>query len=86
MGPLWQVDVIVCTANKNLDLHRGRASKVIVEAAGDDLEQDTASKYPDGIDYDSIAVVNPGRLQCKKVYFVALPVAGTGTNEQKVCT
>ncbi|XP_052796100.1 uncharacterized protein LOC128228688 isoform X2 [Mya arenaria] len=79
-----KVDVVVCTANKNLDLSRGRASKVILEAAGVDLINDVQSKYPNGIDYDTIAAVNPGNLPCTKVYFVALPVAGTGKDEKKV--
>ncbi|XP_052277425.1 uncharacterized protein LOC127876354 isoform X2 [Dreissena polymorpha] len=79
-GDLTQekVDVIVCTANKPLDLSKGRASRTILEAAGDGMADEVKASYPDGIDYGEVAVVNSGNLACKKVYFVALPVAGTG--------
>ncbi|XP_060577021.1 protein mono-ADP-ribosyltransferase PARP14-like isoform X2 [Ruditapes philippinarum] len=76
-------DVIVCTASKNLDLSRGRASKALLEKAGSMMKDDCEQQYPDGIEYDEIAVVNAGNLPCKKVYFVALPVWGTGHDEQK---
>ncbi|XP_053399094.1 protein mono-ADP-ribosyltransferase PARP14-like isoform X2 [Mercenaria mercenaria] len=75
-------DVIVCTASKNLDLGRGRASRALLEKAGDDMSDD-CENYPDGIEYGDIAVVRAGNLPCKRVYFVALPVWGTGHAEEK---
>lgn len=80
-----QVDVVVCTASKDLDLARGRASNALLEIAEKDMKSDCKAKYPDGIDYGDVAIVNAGKLPCKKVYFIALPVWGTGHSEQQVC-
>ena len=76
--------MIVCTASKNLELSRGRASRALLEKAGIEMKDDCENRYPDGIEYDEIAIVKAGNLPCKKVYFVALPVWGTGHNEEKV--
>lgn len=84
LPPLFQVDIVVCTASKNLDLDKGRASKAVVQAAGSGIKDECSAKYPDGIEYDEVAVVNGGNMPCKKVYFICLPVWGTGHNEQEV--
>lgn len=83
-SPLFQVDVVVCTASKNLDLDKGRASKAVVQAAGSEMKEECSAKYPGGIEYDEVAVVNGGNMPCKKVYFISLPVWGTGHNEHEV--
>lgn len=76
-------DATVCTASKNLDLKRGRASRALLDVAGDGMQVDCASKYPTGIDFSEVAVVDAGNLPCQKVFFVALPVLGTGHQELK---
>ena len=79
----FQVDVVVCTANKNLDLTKGRASSVLLEAGGNCLQDECNLKYPEGIEHGEIAVVTGGNLSCKKVYFVALPFwSGNQTDRQ----
>ncbi|KAL4231007.1 Appr-1'-p processing enzyme [Mactra antiquata] len=77
-------DVIVCTTTKNLALARGRISKSILDSAGHEMLKDCARKYPRGIQYNEIAAVYGGNLRCKEVYFIALPVWGSGIDEEKV--
>ncbi|XP_052279984.1 uncharacterized protein LOC127877783 isoform X3 [Dreissena polymorpha] len=78
-----QSDVIVCTANKPLDLSKGQVSKNLLEAAGVSMAAELQSLYPHGIDYDEVAVVSSGNLACRNVYFVALPEAGTSGSDDK---
>ena len=81
---LLQADVVVCTANKNLDLRKGRASNVLLEAGGDSIQDECRSMYSEGIDYGEIAMVTGGNLSCKMVYFVALPVWSGGQTDRQV--
>ncbi|KAH3832415.1 hypothetical protein DPMN_105702 [Dreissena polymorpha] len=81
-----EVDVIVCTASKLLDLRKGHASNKILKAAGDSMAAEVQRSYPHGIDYDEVAVVQSGNLTCRNVYFVALPEAGTSGSDDKVST
>ena len=82
---ILQVDVVVCSSSKNLDLNRGRASKALLDIAGEEMKEDCEAKYPDGIEYGEVAMVCSGNIACKKAYFIALPVWGTGHDEQQVC-
>ena len=78
-----KADVIVSSVSNNLDLMKGRASKALLKAAGEELQEQCRDNYPDGLDNDEIAVLNPGNLNCKKVYLVSL-MKWTGDTEEKV--
>lgn len=78
-----QADVIICAASRNLDLSKGRMSKSMLEAAGQEIQNECKSKYPDGIGHDEIADVKGGKMKCKRIYFVALPLYGSKGSEEQ---
>ncbi|XP_067657209.1 protein mono-ADP-ribosyltransferase PARP15-like [Haliotis asinina] len=65
-------DVIVNTTNPALKLADGVVSKVMLEAAGDDLQDECKTKYPSGIKAGEVAVTGGGNLSCKQVYHITL--------------
>lgn len=65
-----QADVIVNTTSTDLKLNVGGVSKGLLAIAGNELQSECTSKYPDGISYGEIAVTGGGKLQCKEVYHV----------------
>lgn len=84
--PCLQVDVIVCSTASGLDLNAGQSSKALLEAGGKTLQDDCENNYGGGIDCGEIAVVGPGKLSCKKVYFGCLPKHSTDPKvAEKVC-
>lgn len=76
-----QVDVIVNSTSKSLDLKDGVASRVLVEKGGDSIQQECRQKYSDGISEGDIAVTGGGSLKCKQVYHVCLPPWDSGNNK-----
>lgn len=67
-----QVDVIVISSNCSLDLSKGRASKALLEAAGDGIQTECRANYPNGIHDGEIAITSGGQLSCKAIYHGAL--------------
>ncbi|XP_046554245.1 protein mono-ADP-ribosyltransferase PARP9-like [Haliotis rubra] len=65
-------DVIVNTTNPGLNLADGVVSKVMLEAAGDDLQDECKTKYPSGVKAGEVAVTGGGNLSCKQVYHITL--------------
>ena len=65
-----QVDVIVNTTSPELSLNTGGVSKGLLNVAGEGLQKECNSKYPNGIKYGDIAVTAGSKLQCKEVYHV----------------
>ena len=49
------------------------------------FQNECKSKYPDGIGHDEIADVKGGKMKCKRIYFVALPLYGSKGSEEQVC-
>lgn len=76
-----QVDVIVNSSNSSLDLKKGRASKVLLGAAGDVIQTE-CEKYPNGIQDGEIAITSGGQLSCKAIYHGALSKFSGPRDEQ----
>ena len=64
-------------------MSKGRASQALLEAAGEELQDQCEADYPNGLDNDEIAVLDPGNLDCKKVYLITL-MKWAGDQEEKV--
>ncbi|XP_053377233.1 protein mono-ADP-ribosyltransferase PARP14-like isoform X2 [Mercenaria mercenaria] len=62
------VDVIVNSTNKDLDLKIGAISRTLLKAGGDMLDQECKTKYPDGIKSGEVAVTSGGAMKCKELY------------------
>lgn len=71
--PDKKVDVMVCNALKNLEFVWGALLNAIRQKGGADMENDCRTRYPNGIETDKLAVVNPGGLPCSRIYFGVLP-------------
>lgn len=70
---LLQTDVVINSAVPDLTLSKGRASKALLEVAGDSIQLECKQKYKSGITSADVAVTGPGKLQCKVIYHVTLP-------------
>ena len=70
---LLQADVIVNSVDSDLDLSKGRGSKVLSESGGQSIQQECLKNYPSGISENEVAVTNGGNLKCRKIYHVHLP-------------
>lgn len=57
---------------RSLDLSRGRASKALLDAAGDGIQTECRTNYPNGIEDGEIAITSGGQLSCKAIYHGAL--------------
>ncbi|KAL4232400.1 hypothetical protein ACF0H5_009968 [Mactra antiquata] len=67
-------DVMVVTTAPDLNLNSGKASRSILKAAGQELQDECKQKYPENIKFGEIAVVCAyGSLECSRVYLTALP-------------
>lgn len=63
-----QVDVIVNTASKDLNLNQGAVSNSILQAAGANLQTECKTKMPNGLSPGQILITTGCSLQCKNVY------------------
>ncbi|KAK3577211.1 hypothetical protein CHS0354_030482 [Potamilus streckersoni] len=77
-----QVDVIVCSVDKSLNLRHGHVSSSLDEASGNMLQMECMMNYPNGIKNREIAVINAGSLSCQKVFLISLPKCVTGNNQE----
>ena len=62
-----QVDIIVNTTGKNLDLRNGAVSASLLRAGGDSLQQELNKNYPKGLSDEEIAISSGGNLKCRNV-------------------
>lgn len=69
----------MCSGPKDLQLTNGSLSKSLLEAAGDGLQEELDSSYPDGIDFGECAISKGHNLPCKSVYHGTLPKWGSST-------
>ena len=56
----------------NLNLASGPVTKAIVKVAGDSIQLECATKYPDGITAGQIAITGGGNLSCSHIYHTTL--------------
>lgn len=77
--------MIVNSTSKDLRLDQGLASKALARAAGGGLQSECNSNFPDGIkNVGYIAITGGYRLNCKKVYHVAVNSYEKGHGALKV--
>ncbi|XP_052077921.1 protein mono-ADP-ribosyltransferase PARP14-like [Mytilus californianus] len=69
---LQEVDAIVNSTSKDLQLTHGAVSQSLLNAGGKTLQSECTKKYPNGVNPGEIAVTNGGKLECKSVYHGAL--------------
>lgn len=74
-----KADVIVCSGPKDLKLTNGSLSKSLLEGAGNGLQEELDSSYPNGIDFGECAISKGYNLPCKSVYHGTLPKWGSST-------
>ncbi|KAH3790015.1 protein mono-ADP-ribosyltransferase PARP14-like [Dreissena polymorpha] len=67
-----QVDVIVCSTSRTMDLTKG-ACHALLKVGGDSLQEECRKKYSNSLNKGVIAEIKPGKLQCKALFFVVLP-------------
>ncbi|XP_061184934.1 uncharacterized protein LOC133192948 [Saccostrea echinata] len=72
-------DVLVCSGPKDLQLSNGGLSQSLLEVAGEEMQEELDSSFPNGIDFGECAVSEGYNLNCKYVYHGALPKWGTNT-------
>jgi O-acetyl-ADP-ribose deacetylase (regulator of RNase III) len=77
----FQADVIVNTTHPSLDLRSGAVSKSILDKAGQGLQDECNSKYPDGIKVGDVVNTQGHGLKCKAVFHTTLPPWSGGGKE-----
>lgn len=60
------------SSNCSLNLSQGRASKAMLDAAGDGIQTECRTNYPNGIQDGEIAITSGGQLSCDAIYHGAL--------------
>ena len=66
---LIQVDVIVISTNKNMDMSTGAVSKQLLQAGGDALLKDCREKCPpSGLEGCDIIVTSGGAMKCSAIF------------------
>ncbi|KAJ8316973.1 hypothetical protein KUTeg_004877 [Tegillarca granosa] len=66
------VDVIVNSTSRNLQLNNGAVSSSLLKAGGPGLQQECSNNYPNGIQPGDVAVTSGGRLNCQSVFHGSL--------------
>ena len=81
----FQADVIVNSADPELNLRKGRASKALLDAAGETIQDECNTGYPFGIESGEVAVTGSGNLKCRAIYHVTLPKWNNQGDEKVGC-
>ncbi|XP_061165013.1 protein mono-ADP-ribosyltransferase PARP15-like [Saccostrea echinata] len=68
-----QVDMIVNSVGKSLNLDTGTLSKAIATAAGQQLKNECRVNYPSGLAEGNVVVTSAGNLKCKKICHACVP-------------
>jgi O-acetyl-ADP-ribose deacetylase (regulator of RNase III) len=66
------VNVIVNTTSHDLVLTNGAVSNTLLKVAGNEMQREIASKYPNGLKTETFAITSGHGLQCRQVYHTAL--------------
>ncbi|CAC5424295.1 Protein mono-ADP-ribosyltransferase PARP15 [Mytilus coruscus] len=62
-----EIDAIVNTTSRDLNLSAGLVSQSLLRAGGSGLQDECKKKYPRGVNSGEVAVTNGGNLKCKIV-------------------
>ena len=83
-----QVDGIVNSTNRQLQLERGYVSKALLDIGGQTLQNECQQKAPHGVKSGEVVVTSGGKLNCKFVVHGACCRwdGGTGGSEKVVLT
>uniref|UniRef100_A0A2C9L0B8 Macro domain-containing protein n=1 Tax=Biomphalaria glabrata TaxID=6526 RepID=A0A2C9L0B8_BIOGL len=65
-------DIIVITVDKSLELTKGRLSKIILDEAGDRIQEELRNKYNNGIKAGDFAMSSGGNLPCQHIFYACL--------------
>ncbi|XP_046554250.1 protein mono-ADP-ribosyltransferase PARP15-like [Haliotis rubra] len=76
-----QVDVLVNTTTKDLNLSSGPVSKAILSRAGQDIQQQCQHNCPQGIGFGELCETDGGSLTCKQIYHTCLPNWGADAEQ-----
>ncbi|XP_062600870.1 uncharacterized protein LOC134262489 [Saccostrea cucullata] len=67
-----EVEVLVNTCRRDLDLSQGAISSSILNKGGKVIQEDIQKKYPNGIKFAEVAVSRVGTLNCRHIFHSAL--------------
>ncbi|XP_052712257.1 protein mono-ADP-ribosyltransferase PARP15-like [Crassostrea angulata] len=68
-----EIDMIVNSVNKTLDLGKGSLSKAIATAAGSEVAEECRRDHPSGVSEGNVVVTSAGNLKCKKICHACVP-------------
>ncbi|XP_070570283.1 uncharacterized protein [Ptychodera flava] len=67
-----KADIIVNTVERTCDLNTGAISKSILQAAGDDLQDDINDKMGSFVNEGDLIITDGGKLNCKAVFHICI--------------
>ncbi|OPL33487.1 hypothetical protein AM593_03360, partial [Mytilus galloprovincialis] len=78
---------MVITGSKDLKLKYRKLSRLVLDAAGPDIQTACDIEYPFGVNYREVALTRAYKLHCRLVFFGCLPDwKNTSDNPQQVLT
>ncbi|XP_062586748.1 protein mono-ADP-ribosyltransferase PARP14-like, partial [Saccostrea cucullata] len=77
-----QVDMIVNSVGKNLNLDSGTLSKAITTAAGQQVRDECRRNHPSGVTEGDVVVTSAGNLKCKKICHACVPSHKKSSNNE----
>ncbi|XP_063446738.1 uncharacterized protein LOC134726268 [Mytilus trossulus] len=77
-------DVIVTGSVPSLELNKARTSKLLLDKAGDSIQDECKEKYPSVITFSDVAITGPGRLDCQHIFHVTIQKFSS-KGDERVC-
>jgi len=79
----FQADALVNSSNGDLNLHVGSLSRIVLDAAGQDAQDECLLNFPCGLQIGQVGVTSSGKLQdrFKAIFHVVLPKWNSGNGE-----
>lgn len=79
-----QVDMIVNSVNKSLDLDKGSLCKAIITAAGSKVAEECRRDHLLGVSEGNVVVTSAGNLKCEKLCHACVPPHEQKSNDVSV--
>ena len=73
---IQQTDVIVVSCRPSLELIKARTTKLLLDSAGESIQDECKEQYPSGITFGDVAVTGPGKLDCQHIFLVTIQKYG----------